>query len=103
MAEIAERAAPAAPTARLRRKFYVAMAVLMVLMIVIGFWPSYFGPLLRGASEAPWILHLHGAIYMSWMFLLWMILFGLPISVTRNFWFRFRAVRQSTYNWSRVP
>jgi hypothetical protein len=54
----------------MRRSFYVAMAVLLFVMIVIGFWPSYFGPLFSGTAEAPWILHVHGAIYMGWMALL---------------------------------
>jgi hypothetical protein len=63
---------PAAPGARrgLRRKYYVAMSVLLLLMIVVGFWPSYYGPLSRGAAQAPWILHVHGTIYIGWMFLL---------------------------------
>jgi len=56
--------------ARVRRKFYVAMAVLLIAMIFIGFWPSYYGPLTRGATEAPWILHVHGFVYIGWMFLL---------------------------------
>jgi hypothetical protein len=55
---------------RVRRKFYVGMSVLMLLLIIVGFWPSYYGPLLRGAAQAPWILHLHGAIYIGWMLLL---------------------------------
>lgn len=59
-----------APRTRLRRKFYVVLAAVMVAMIFVGFWPSYYGPLLRGASEAPWILHVHGAIYIAWMLLL---------------------------------
>jgi hypothetical protein len=42
----------------------------MVIMIVVGFWPSYFGPLLRGETEAHWFLHLHGAVYMGWMLML---------------------------------
>jgi len=61
------------PTSRaqggLRRKFYLAMAVLLAVMIVIGFWPSYYGPLLRGAANAPVILHVHGVIYVGWMLL----------------------------------
>lgn len=72
MAEVAERAVPAASTAtaRLRRKFYIAISAVMVIMIFVGFWPSYYGPLVRGATQAPWILHLHGAIFISWMFIL---------------------------------
>ena len=60
---------PAVP-ANLRRKFYVAMSVLLAIMIAIGFWPSYYGPLLRGAADAPLILHVHGVIYVGWMLLL---------------------------------
>ena len=52
---------------RFRRNFYLAMAVLLIAMIFVGFWPSYYGPLVRGAAEAPWILHLHGLIYIGWM------------------------------------
>jgi hypothetical protein len=70
MAEIASRAARPGSVARAQRTFYVAMAVVLLTMIVAGFWPSYFGPLLRGATQAPWILHLHGWIYMGWMFML---------------------------------
>ena len=59
----------ATPAARggLRRKFYVVLAVLMLLLIVVGFWPSYYGPLMRGAAEAPLLLHVHGVIYIGWM------------------------------------
>jgi len=28
-----------------RRKFYIALAVLMTLLVIVGFWPSYYGPL----------------------------------------------------------
>ena len=59
----------AAPTTRpkLRRKFYVALSILMLLLIFVGFWPSYYGPLMRGAVDAPLLLHVHGIIYIAWM------------------------------------
>lgn len=60
----------AAERTGLRRRFYVAISIVMIAMIFIGFWPSYYGPLVRGATQAPWILHVHGAIYIGWMFLL---------------------------------
>ena len=62
----------ATPAARggLRRKFYVVLAVLMLLLIFVGFWPSYYGPLMQGAAEAPLLLHVHGVIYIGWMALL---------------------------------
>ena len=55
---------------RKNRKFYVFLSVLMTLIIVTGFWPSYYGPLMRGATEIPAILHFHGAIMAGWMALL---------------------------------
>ena len=67
--EVASSAGGKAGT-KLRRKFYLAMAVLLIAMIFVGFWPSYYGPLSRGATEAPLILHLHGFVYIGWMFLL---------------------------------
>ncbi len=70
MAEIASQVAKPESAVRARRRFYVVMAVVLVAMIVVGFWPSYYGPLMRGATQAPWILHVHGAIYMGWMLLL---------------------------------
>jgi len=54
----------------MRRTFYVAMAVLLLVMIIVGFWPSYYGPLLSGTTNAPVILHVHGFIYITWMVLL---------------------------------
>jgi hypothetical protein len=50
--------------------FYTCIAVLMTAIVITGFWPSYYGPLLRGAALRPWILHVHGAIFMGWMVLL---------------------------------
>jgi len=70
MAELATQAVSSRSGTGVRRRFYVGMAVVLLLMIVVGFWPSYFGPLLRGATQAPWVLHVHGAIFMGWMFLL---------------------------------
>jgi uncharacterized membrane protein YozB (DUF420 family) len=76
MAEIESQLAPLAMAAadragtRTRRRFYVAMAIVLIGMIFVGFWPSYYGPLTRGVANAPWILHLHGVIFISWMGLL---------------------------------
>jgi len=53
-----------------RRTFYVALAVFLFAMIVVGFWPSYYGPLVRGAAKVPIILHVHGVIFIGWMLLL---------------------------------
>jgi hypothetical protein len=49
--------------------FFTTMSVLMLAIILVGFAPSYF---LRGAVFAPLpsiLLHLHGAVFSSWIFL----------------------------------
>ncbi|HUF72482.1 MAG TPA: hypothetical protein VMR74_06250 [Gammaproteobacteria bacterium] len=75
MAEIESQVAMRASAARgatrqrVRSRFYVGIAVFMLAMILVGFWPSYYGALVRGAAEAPVILHVHGAIFMGWMLL----------------------------------
>ncbi|MGI9258473.1 MAG: hypothetical protein ACR2QQ_06545 [Gammaproteobacteria bacterium] len=39
----------------------------MTLTVIVGFWPSYYGPLTQGTTQVSWILHFHGVIYMGWM------------------------------------
>lgn len=49
--------------------FFTAMSVLMLLIVLIGFAPSYF---LQGAvfARLPSLLvHLHGAVFSTWIFL----------------------------------
>lgn len=49
---------------------YVSLALAMTMMVVASFWAIYFGPLLRGDAERPWLFHLHGAVFLGWMGLL---------------------------------
>jgi hypothetical protein len=51
-------------------RFYSAIAVFMTMIVVVGFWPSYFGPLLRGNVERPFVIQLHGVVFVGWMTLL---------------------------------
>jgi hypothetical protein len=53
-----------------RSRFYVLISVLMTAIVIVGFWPTYFGPLLRGITARPWILQLHGVVFVGWMVLL---------------------------------
>ena len=53
-----------------RPRFYVGLASFMTLMVLVGFWPSYFGRFLSGIPTRPWVIHLHGAIFAGWMALL---------------------------------
>jgi hypothetical protein len=53
-----------------RSRFYTTLCLLMTAIVVVGFWPSYFGPMLRGNITRPWIIQLHGIVYVGWMALL---------------------------------
>ncbi len=52
------------------RRFYVGITLILIAMVIRGFWPSYFGPLLSGGVTRPWIIHVHGAVFSGWMVLL---------------------------------
>jgi hypothetical protein len=49
---------------------YLGMSAFMIALMIAGFWPSYFGPLLRGEATRPWVIHIHGAVFAGWMALL---------------------------------
>src|SRR5687768_9916367 len=66
-------ARPAASAPVRSRQFYLAITLVLIAMVVRGFWPSYFGQL--GATR-PWIMHLHGVVYSGWM-----VLFLLQVSL----------------------
>jgi hypothetical protein len=60
--------APSQPRAR---RFYVGIALFMIIIVLAGFWPSYFRPLSRGVVDKwPWVIHLHAATFIGWMALL---------------------------------
>ena len=60
------------PVARVRTKtaFYIALSIFMAAMVLAGFWPSYCGPLLRGDTNRPLIVHIHGVVFLGWMALM---------------------------------
>jgi len=52
------------------RQFYLAITLVLCGMILVGFWPSYFGQLFNRGVSRPWIMHFHGAYFTGWMLLL---------------------------------
>ena len=53
------------------RRMHFALALGLLLTIAWGFWPSYFGPLLRGAPVPRfWLIHVHVAVFAVWMLLI---------------------------------
>jgi hypothetical protein len=51
-------------------RYYVGMAAFMCLLVLVGFWPTYFSQILAGIPNRHWIVHLHGWIFVGWMVLL---------------------------------
>jgi hypothetical protein len=51
------------------RPFYFSLSILMAIIVVLGFWATYFGPLLGGSLAKPTRVHLHAIIYIGWIFL----------------------------------
>jgi hypothetical protein len=43
------------------------MALLAVLVAAVGFWPTYFGPLLAGTLDKPAVIHVHAAVFVTWL------------------------------------
>lgn len=58
------------PRAVKPRYYYVGMAAFMCLMVLVGFWPTFFSQVLIGIPDRHWIVHLHGWIFVGWMVLL---------------------------------
>ena len=60
-------AAATVPRARAPRRLYVGLAVLAATIAVVGFWPTYFGPLVTGNVDTTSIIHFHAAVYVGWL------------------------------------
>ncbi len=58
--------------------FFVSMALYLTLIVIAGFWPTYFQPLLygeapghpKGLVESTLVIHIHGLVMLGWMGLL---------------------------------
>ena len=50
------------------RSFYIGVALGAVIIAFVGFWPTYFGPLLAGTlMNTPTLIHVHAAIFVGWL------------------------------------
>ena len=51
------------------RLFYVALALLVCAIVATGFGPRFYAVLVLGESR-PWIIHVHGVVYVGWLVIL---------------------------------
>jgi hypothetical protein len=52
------------------RKPYVWAGLMILLIVLVGFWPSYFGLILQGTLNVGPLVHLHNAVFLGWVLLL---------------------------------
>jgi hypothetical protein len=53
--------------ARSLRRFYISIGLLGILFAFVGFWPSYFGPVLFEAASKETILNIHAFVFVGWL------------------------------------
>jgi hypothetical protein len=51
-------------------QFYFGLTLVLMVSVLVGFWPSYYSTLLGGGVERPLVMHVHGAVFTGWMLLL---------------------------------
>jgi hypothetical protein len=84
--EIAANLAKQLPGRKYDRQFFFAITLLLMAVVVIGFAPTYyFAGVFRAPLPSP-MVHVHGAVFSSWMLLL-LVQTGL-ISAKRVAWHR---------------
>ena len=69
VADPAARRVPALARAKRRQPTLVwsGIALLMGVIALAGFWPSYFGHIPRGTLDQPVVIHIHAAVFMGWL------------------------------------
>lgn len=50
-----------------RRPLYVSLSALMAVMAAVGFWPTYYGPLVRLGLTQPLLIHAHAILFTGWL------------------------------------
>ncbi|HKS58212.1 MAG TPA: hypothetical protein VJS12_23150 [Steroidobacteraceae bacterium] len=53
-----------------RSNIYLSAGLLVTLIAFVGFWPSYFGPLLAGTLAKTQVIHVHAVVQVVWLALL---------------------------------
>lgn len=48
-------------------RFYAGMALLAILLVILGFWPTYFGPLLNATYSGNLLVRVHAIVFLAWL------------------------------------
>ena len=52
-----------------RPRVYLSAALVTTALAVVGFWPTYFGRIVSGSVGVPSVIHLHAAVFITWLML----------------------------------
>ena len=52
-----------------RRRVFLPAVLIGTVLAVVGFWRTYFGPLIAGTVHEPTIIHIHAAVMVTWLVL----------------------------------
>ena len=55
-----------------RRRIFLPAALVGTALAIIGFWRTYFGPLLAGVVHEPVVIHFHAVVMVTWLVLFMM-------------------------------
>jgi hypothetical protein len=58
---------PAIERSRRRGRIFLRAAFVSIALAVIGFWPTYFGPLVSGSVHGSLLIHVHAVVMVTWM------------------------------------
>jgi hypothetical protein len=50
--------------------FFTVLPVIMLAVVIVGFAPTYYLKPMFGTPELPWLYHVHGLAFSSWLLLL---------------------------------
>lgn len=115
------------------RLFWVGMVLLMIVAVLVGFWPSYFASLFLGQEPVQFAMmeispaiHLHAAVFSGWILLLltqtilaargrirmhmavgrWSLLLGIAVLLVGGFiiYLKYRLlVAEGNVTWTQAP
>lgn len=67
------------------RYFYFQMSLACAGIALLGFWPSYWGPLAAGTLHKAPVTHMHGMIFFAWsLYVVWQSWLGASGQVARH-------------------
>jgi hypothetical protein len=50
-----------------RSNIYLSAGLTAVVIALVGFWPTYFGPMLTGTLSTTQLIHIHAAVQIIWL------------------------------------